>query len=133
MQVPGLSEKLIAGRHDIFLGYFLDFGKFSPEERRRSLAAYAHDSQMAAALGIYRAFPDNAAFNASHRTSVDVPMIYVTGDKSPFSQISRVTIDGMRAAGFQNARAVTVPGSMHYLFADIPQSMAALIEQEAGR
>jgi hypothetical protein len=60
-------------------------------------------------------------------------MTFVVGDASPFAQISEATITGMKAAGFDNARAVTVPGSMHYLFADVPDEMAALIEREARR
>ncbi|MER8705195.1 alpha/beta hydrolase [Mesorhizobium sp. M1088] len=104
MQVPGVSEKLIAGRHEVFLGSFLDYGNFSQDERNLSLAAYERDDQMGAVLGIYRAFPNNAQFNSSHRTSTDIPIVFVTGDKSPFEQIRNATVEGMKAAGFSRAR-----------------------------
>lgn len=40
MQVPGLAEKLVAGRHADYLNYFFSFGQFTPEDVSRYLSAY---------------------------------------------------------------------------------------------
>jgi pimeloyl-ACP methyl ester carboxylesterase len=46
MQVPGLPEKLVAGRQADYLGYFLNFGKFTPSEVTHNLKAYASPAQL---------------------------------------------------------------------------------------
>src|ERR1700747_1027111 len=41
MQVPGLAEKLVAGRQADYFGYFFHFGKFSPSDIAHDVQAYA--------------------------------------------------------------------------------------------
>jgi pimeloyl-ACP methyl ester carboxylesterase len=50
MQVPGLPEKLVAGRQAEYLGYFFNFGKFTPSEVTHYVKAYSTAAQLHAAL-----------------------------------------------------------------------------------
>jgi pimeloyl-ACP methyl ester carboxylesterase len=44
MQVPGLPEKLVAGRQADYFSYFFHFGKFTPSEEAHFVKAYANRS-----------------------------------------------------------------------------------------
>jgi pimeloyl-ACP methyl ester carboxylesterase len=56
MQVPGLAEKMVAGRQAAYLGYFFGFSKFTPAEQAHYLKAYATPAQLHAMFEMYRAF-----------------------------------------------------------------------------
>jgi hypothetical protein len=72
MQVPELPEKLVTGRQADFLGYFFQFGKFTPSEIAHYLEAYSTPAQLHAASDMYRAFPANERFNQAQREPNDV-------------------------------------------------------------
>jgi pimeloyl-ACP methyl ester carboxylesterase len=97
MQVPGLPEKLVAGRQADYLGYFFHFGKFTPSEVAHYVQAYSTTSQLHAAFEMYRAFPANAQFNAAQRGPNDVPLFLGAGDGSPFAKLVPKMAEGLRA------------------------------------
>jgi pimeloyl-ACP methyl ester carboxylesterase len=132
MQVPGLGEKLVPGRQADYLGYFYDMGKFTAAERAYHLRSYASRAQLHAAFEMYRALPDNARFNAAQTAPNDVPLVFATGDKSPFASLVPKFAEGLRASGLSRVETATIPGSVHYLVADQPEAVVALIERHAG-
>jgi pimeloyl-ACP methyl ester carboxylesterase len=84
MQVPGLPEKLVAGRQAEYLGYFFQFGKFTPSEMAHYVTAYSTDAQLHAVFEMYRAFPANEKFNQEQRGPNDVPLFVGAGDGVTF-------------------------------------------------
>ncbi len=133
MQVPGLPEKLLAGRQDAWLDYFLQFGKFSAADKADSYAAYDSSGHVEAALAIYRAFPANGRVNAAAKGPNDTPITIATGDKSPFAHLIPTMAAGVHAVGFSHVDTDTVANSVHYLVEDNPDGVADLIERHAGK
>jgi hypothetical protein len=80
---------------------------------------------------MYRAFPDNAGFGREKRGLNDVPIVYGTGDGSPFAALADRIVAALKDSGFTNVSRATVPAAVHYLVADNPLAVAALIEQHA--
>jgi pimeloyl-ACP methyl ester carboxylesterase len=133
MQLPELPEKLIGGRQSDYLGHFLSFGKFSPDETARQLQAYAAPAQLHAAFEMYRAFPANVQFNQKHRGPNDVPLFVGAGTRSPFAALVPKIADGLRASGSAQVQFGLLPDSIHYLVADNPEGVANLIIQYGSR
>jgi pimeloyl-ACP methyl ester carboxylesterase len=132
MQVPGLPEKLVAGRQADYLGYFFAFGKFTPSDVARYAKAYATVAQLHAAFEMYRAFPANAQFNAAQRGPNDVPLFVGGGDGSPFAKLVPKIADGLRANGSTHVETGLIRGSVHYVVGDQPEAVADLIERHAS-
>lgn len=131
LQTPDLPEALVAGRHAAFLGHFLAMGDHSDEEVAEALRAYAGAAQFHAACEMYRAFPENVTFGRDKRGLNDVPLVYGIGDGSPFAAMADRIVAALRDSGFTNVTRATVPDAVHYLVADNPSAVAALIEQHA--
>lgn len=132
LQVPGLAEKVVPGRQEAVLGYFLDFGKFAPAERAYYFRAY-DTPQLHAAFEIYRAFPQDAAFNAAQTTANALPLTVAVGEKSPFAALLPKFVEGYRAKGMGRVESARIPDASHYVVADNPQAVAELIERYATR
>jgi pimeloyl-ACP methyl ester carboxylesterase len=132
MQVPGLAEKLLAGREADYFGYFFNFGRFTPVERAHFVQAYSTPSQLHAVLEMYRAFPVDAQFNAAHQGPIDVPLFLAGGDKSSFVAVIPQIVAGLRASGFTHVTAGVIPGAVHYDVQDQPDAVASLIEHYAS-
>jgi pimeloyl-ACP methyl ester carboxylesterase len=132
MQVPGLAEKLVAGRQAAYLGYFFGFSKFTPAEQAHYLKAYATPAQLHAMFEMYRAFPANVKVNAAQHGPNDVPLFLTTGDKSPFAAITSKMAEALRAGGFTHVETAVIPGAVHYDVQDQPDATATLIEQHAA-
>src|SRR3569623_477076 len=131
LQTPDLPEALVAGRQDLLLSYFLRMGRHSPEQMDESLKAYASSAQFHAACEMYRAFPANADFGREQNGLVDVPLVYVTGERSPFAGLADRIVAALRGSGFSDVTQASVPNAVHYLVADNPEAVAALIEKHA--
>jgi pimeloyl-ACP methyl ester carboxylesterase len=132
MQVPGLAEKLVAGRQAAYLGYFFGFSKFTPAQQAHYLKAYATPAQLHAAFEMYRAFPANVKVNAAQRGANDVPLFLATGDKSPFAAMAPKMAAGLKAGGFTHVETGMIRGAVHYDVQDQPDATASLIEQHAA-
>jgi pimeloyl-ACP methyl ester carboxylesterase len=87
MQVPGLAEKLVAGRQADYFGYFFHLSKFTPSEITHFVRAYATVPQLHAMFEMDRAFPANVQFNAAQRGPNDVSLFVDAGDGSPFAKL----------------------------------------------
>jgi pimeloyl-ACP methyl ester carboxylesterase len=131
LQTPALPETLVAGRHAAFLGHFLAMGKHSAEATEEALRAYATPAQFHAACEMYRAFPANAAFGREQRGPNAVSIVYAAGERSPFAGLRDRIAAALRDSGFANVTEATVPDSGHYVVADNPDGVAALIERHA--
>ena len=131
LQTPDLPETLVSGRHAAFLGHFLAFGDHTDEQTTEALKAYASPAQFHAACEMYRAFPDNAAFGREERGLNHVPLVYGTGDQSPFAGLAERIVAALKGSGFTNVTRAIVPNAVHYLGADNRDGVAALIEQHA--
>lgn len=132
MQVPGLPEKLVAGRQADYFGYFFQFGKFTPSEVAHFEKAYATTAQLHAAFGMYRAFPANAQFNAAQRGPNEVPLFIAAGDGSPFAKLVPKMADGLRANGCTHVETGLIRGAVHYVVEDQPEVVADLIGKYAS-
>ena len=131
LQTPDLPETLVAGRHAAFLGHFLAMGDHSDAEVEEALKAYAGAAQFHAACEMYRAFPDNVTFGQQRRGLNDVPLVYGTGDGSPFAALAGRIVAALKDSGFIDVAKATVPDAVHYLVADNPDGVTTLIEQHA--
>jgi len=132
MQVPGLAEKLVDGRQAAYLGYFFQFGKFTPEEVAHYVRAYSTAAQLHAVFEMYRAFPANAQFNAVQRGPMPIPLFFGTGDGSPFAKLVPKIADGLRAHGCTHVETGLIHGAVHYLVEDQPDQVAELIARYAS-
>jgi pimeloyl-ACP methyl ester carboxylesterase len=132
MQVPGLPEKLVAGRQAEYFGYFFQFGKFTPSEMAHYVKAYSTDAQLHAVFEMYRAFPANEKFNQAQRGPNDVPLFVGAGDGSPFAKLVPKIAEGLRANGCTHVETGLIPGSVHYVVEDQPETVADLIERYAS-
>jgi pimeloyl-ACP methyl ester carboxylesterase len=129
MQVPGLPEKLVAGRQADYFSYFFHFGKFTPSEEAHFVKAYANPEQLHAVFEMYRAFPANAQFNAAQRGRNDVPLFLAAGDGSPFANFVPKIAEGLRANGCTHVESGLIRGAVHYVVEDQPEEVTDLIER----
>ena len=133
MQLPGLPEKLVAGRQADYLGYFFHFGRFTPSEEAHCVQAYSTAAQPHAAFQMYRTFPANVQFNAAQRGSNDVPWFLAAGDRSPFAKLIPKLAKGLSSNGFTHVETGLIRGSGHYDVEDQPAAVAGLMEQHASQ
>jgi pimeloyl-ACP methyl ester carboxylesterase len=131
MQVPGLPEKLVAGRQADYFGYFFNFGKFTPGDAAHFVKAYATPVQLHAVFEMFRAFPANAQFNAAQHGPNEVPLFLAAGDGSPFAQLVPKMAEGLRANGCAHVETGLIRGAVHYVVEDQPEAVADLIERYA--
>jgi pimeloyl-ACP methyl ester carboxylesterase len=132
IQTPGLAEKMVPGRQDAFLGWSYDMAKFTPETRAYYFRSYGAP-QLHAGFEIYRAFPNDAAWNVTQTVPNSVPLTVAVGEKSFFNSLLPTFIEGYRAKGLTHVESARIPGASHYVMADNPEAVANLIEQQAGR
>ena len=132
MQVPGLPEKLVAGRQADYFSYFFHFGKFTPSAETHFVKAYAKPEQLHAVFEMYRAFPANAQFNAAQRGRNDVPLFLAAGDGSPFANLVPKIAEGLRANGCTHVESGLIRGAVHYVVEDQPEEVTDLIERYAS-
>ena len=135
--VPELPEALVHGREAAYFRYFLEIGTVddytvTDAEVAHYAAAYGDLAHLHSAFEVYRAIPDNIAFNTAHRTTVDVPLLLVGGEQV-FGPVMPPLAKLLGAEfGWTDTQAVIVEGGRHYLPDERPAEIAALIERHAG-
>jgi pimeloyl-ACP methyl ester carboxylesterase len=134
-RVPGLAEKLLAGREAIYFGYFLrrtaaDPKAISDEDVERYARAHSRPGQMAAAMGMYRAIEENEKFGKERRGKLDVPLALIAGENS-FGALLPTMAKGLEDAGAQSVAVDTIIGGGHYVLDTNPAEVAMLIERHA--
>lgn len=133
--VPELPEALVQGREAAYFRYFFDIGTagdvVTDADIEHYAAAYGDLPHLHAAFEMYRAIPDNMAFNDAHRTPVDVPLLLVGGEQV-FGPGMPFLADHLRGEyGWTDTEAVIVKGGRHYLPEEHPAEIADLIEHHA--
>ena len=134
--VPELPETLVHGREAAYFRYFFDIGTaaeyvVTDAEIEHYVAAYGDLAHLHAAFEMYRAIPENAAFNDAHRTPVDVPLLLVGGEQV-FGPGMPLLAKHLRAEyGWTDVDAAIVEGARHYLPEERPAEIAELIERHA--
>ncbi|MGX9144367.1 alpha/beta fold hydrolase [Mesorhizobium sp. 128a] len=132
IQAPGhLAEKVVPGRQAAMLGWFLDIGKFTRQERGYYFRIY-RAPQLHSAFEIYRAFPNDGEWNAAQTAPNAVQLVIAVGQKSFLSALLPTFLDGYRAKGMSHVEGAHIPDASHYVVADNPDGVAALIEKHAG-
>ncbi|MBZ9811258.1 MULTISPECIES: alpha/beta fold hydrolase [unclassified Mesorhizobium] len=132
IQAPGqLAEKLITGRQAIYFDQDLTSARFTPAQR--AYYAQIYDApQLHAAFEIYRAFPQDATFNAAQITPNPVPLLVAVGEKSFFNAYLATFVEGYQAKGMTRVEGARIPDASHFVIADNPEMVADLIERNAG-
>ncbi|PAQ11820.1 hypothetical protein CIT26_02890 [Mesorhizobium temperatum] len=132
IQAPGeLAEKLIAGRQAIYFEEDFASARFTPAQRAYYVRIY-DAPQLHAAFEIYRAFPQDATFNAAQTAPNSVPLLVAVGERSPFNPYLDTFVEGYRAKGMARVESARIPDASHFVVADNPDAVADLIEQHAG-
>jgi pimeloyl-ACP methyl ester carboxylesterase len=132
IQAPGgIAEKLLLGRQARYIEHDLSTTtpKFTPAQRAYYTRIYG-DPQMRAAFAIYRAFPQNAEFNAVQSGPNSVPLVVAPGEKA-FGPFLETFVEGYRAKGMTRVAGVLIPGASHFVVVDNPEAVAELIERNA--
>jgi pimeloyl-ACP methyl ester carboxylesterase len=133
IQAPGgLAEKLITGRQAIYFDHSLTIARFTPAHR--AYYARIYDApQLHAAFEIYRAFPQDATFNAAQTAPNSVPLLVAVGGGSLFNPYLTTFVEGYRASGMTRVEGARIPDASHFVVADNPEAVAHLIERHAAR
>ena len=136
--VPELPETLVHGREAAYFRYFFDIGTtpeyvVTDEEIEHYVTAYGDIARLHAAFEMYRAIPENAAFNDAHRTPVDVPLLLVGGEQVFGPGMPHLAKQLRAEYGWTDVDAFIVAGARHYLPEERPGEIAELIETHAQR
>jgi pimeloyl-ACP methyl ester carboxylesterase len=132
IQAPGeLAEKLVTGRQAIYFEQDFATARFTPEQRAHYIEIYGAP-QLHAAFEIYRAFPEDATFNAAQNAPNTVPLVVAVGGESIFEPFLSTFVEGFREKGMARAEGARIPDAGHFVVADNPEAVADLIERNAG-
>jgi pimeloyl-ACP methyl ester carboxylesterase len=86
--LPSLPEALVGGRELTFLGWFygnaFQKGAIAEEDARLYVTAYARPSALHAGFEYYRAFDRDAADNRADVGRLEMPVLALGGDHSPW-------------------------------------------------
>jgi pimeloyl-ACP methyl ester carboxylesterase len=127
-----LPEKLVAGRQVDYFRYFLRAENFSDADVAHYAEAYREPDHLRTAFEFYRAFPEDAKFNAGQTNRIELPIVFGAGEYDAFTRYLPTIVEAMKAHGCVNLKTEVVKGSVHYVFEEKPEAMAELIERYAG-
>jgi pimeloyl-ACP methyl ester carboxylesterase len=130
-QTPNLPEQFLAGRQAVYFRYILPRDHFSDTDIAHYAASYEGPDHLRAGLEFYRAFPANGMFNASQRTTINVPVVWAAGEKSFFGKIGSRLAEDLQAHGCANAKSEIIKESEHWPMIEQPEILAKLIERYA--
>jgi pimeloyl-ACP methyl ester carboxylesterase len=136
--IPGLPEALVADRQDIYFRHFFDIGTrgagvFSDEDVQHYADAYGDAAHLRAAFEMYRAIPDNVAWNSSQRAAIDVPLLLVGGEHVFGPVLADVAANLRNNFGWTDLAVEVLADGQHYLVEERPDDIVTLIERHAGR
>jgi len=126
-----LPERLVAGRQAEYFGYFLRPPYFNDTDVAHYSSSYGDPDQFRAVLEIYRAFPEDGRFNASHGERINLPIVFGAGSKDAFAEFVPQIAEVLRTHGCSNLRTEMIEGSAHYIAEEAPSELVALIERYA--
>jgi pimeloyl-ACP methyl ester carboxylesterase len=125
-----LPEKLVSGRQAEYFRYFL--GQFSDADIDHYAHSYRDPDHLKAAFETYRAFPANEKFFSAQRDSLELPIVFGSGEHDAFAQFVPRIATAMRAHGCKNLNMEILKGTAHYVAEERPDALAELIEHYAG-
>jgi pimeloyl-ACP methyl ester carboxylesterase len=134
--IPELPERLVTGHERTYFDFFYDAlsatrAGVSPSARETYVGAYLRPEALTTGFDWYRAFPQDEKDNAADRTPVDVPVLYVRGDKDRGEGIDRY-LSGFRAAGLRSVTGTTIANSGHFVADEHPDALAAALREFTG-
>jgi pimeloyl-ACP methyl ester carboxylesterase len=137
-QIPNVPEKLLVGRQFVYFreGIFKRFtansSAITDADVTHYVKSYAAPQHLRAGMEFYRAFPANEQLNQEQQSPVDVPIVLAGGDKT-FGQLLPRMAASLRQHGCTNVTTEVIQDSGHYVVAEQPTRVAALIERYALR
>lgn len=136
--VPELPERLVTGHVDTYFDFFFDTIAATPEAvtqaaRRAYAAAYSTRQSLKAGFDWYRAFSEDAAYNAAHHgDAVDTPTLYLRGEKEHGFDLTRY-VDGLRGSGLGNVSGQLISNAGHFSADEQPDELADIIASFTGK
>ena len=132
--VPALPEAVFAGRQRILFDYFyntLSFNKQAIDDDKRDVYANAYSNSIALKTSFdwYRAFPHDEKDN-SKNTSVDVPVLYIRGDKES-GDINEYA-SGLKKSGLNRLTSKLITDCGHFTPEEKPEIVAEVILEFLG-
>jgi pimeloyl-ACP methyl ester carboxylesterase len=130
--VPGLPERLVAGREAAYLDFFFDTIAATPEAvpsdvRRRAVDAYVRPEALRAGFDWYRAFPEDERRNRGRDDEVSTPVLVIRGDREPGKLEDYVR--GLRECGLREVRGTLIRDSGHFAPVEQPARVAAALRE----
>lgn len=136
--VPDLPEALVTGRQATYFRYFFDVGTrgndvITEADVQHYAEAYGDADHLRAAFEVYRAIPDNIAFNSGRRDPIDVPLL-LAGGEHVFGPVVEDVADNLRTNfGWTEVEVAIIDDGQHYVVEERPDDVIRLIERHAGR
>lgn len=135
--IPDLPEALVAGRQAIYFRYFFDIGTRSNDviteaDLQHYAEAYGDADHLRAAFEVYRAIPNNIAFNSAQQNAIEVPML-LAGGEHVFGPLLEDVADNLRTNfGWSDVEVKVIDDGQHYVVEERPDDIIRLIERHAG-
>lgn len=136
--IPDLPEALVADRQAIYFRYFFDIGTrrndvITDADVAHYAAAYGDADHLRAAFEVYRAIPDNMAFNSARTSAIEVPLLLVGGEHV-FGPVLGDVADNLRTNfGWSDVDVTVIDGGQRYLIEERPDDIITLIERHVSR
>ena len=127
--VPGLAEALVAGREDAYFQHFYDDFSVTPSaissaDRQIYADAYRNPESLKAGFELYRTFPQDEAYNRSHRAKLSVPILVAGGDHSAGPMVPMLE-KGLRAAGADSVKEAVIENCGHWIPEEQPEALVS--------
>ena len=131
LQTPDLPETFVAGRHAAFLGHFLAMGKPFRRPDRRSAQGLCVAGAIPRRVRDVPRLPRQCGVREREARAQRCADRLRHRRRLPFAPLADRIVAALKDSGFTNVTRATVPDAVHYLVADNPDALAALIEQHA--
>lgn len=134
--VPDLPEALVTGRQAVYFRYFFDVGTkdagvISDADVEHYADAYGDADRLRSAFEVYRAVPDNMAFNAGRTDRIDVSLMLAGGEHVFGPVLQRLSENLEANYGWSDVQVEIIEDGKHYLVEERPSEVVELIERHA--
>jgi pimeloyl-ACP methyl ester carboxylesterase len=127
--LPDLPEQLVTGREYAYLSWFYrnayQKAAINEEDMRLYVAAYSKAASLHAGFEYYRAFEQDAADNSNDHTPLEMPVLALGGDHSPWKTYLYEQLQG-NAISLEGA---VVPECGHFIPEERPEWLAEHVQQ----
>ena len=116
-KVPALPEILITGKENTYFDFFYNTISAHPEAitaeaRSHYVEAYRNPSALKTGFDWYRAFSSDAEENSKNKTQVEIPVLYLRGEKEGGNLAQYVK--GIGDSGFLHTSGALIADSGHF-------------------